>query len=319
MSVAIAMIVCCWVVSFFFNGIESGLLSIDPVRLRQNVKRGVPAALQLNRLLRQPQRLLATVLLVTNAADIIALLLLTSQLVRWYHNTGFFLALVIALPVYLFVLSMLPKSLFRRFPFRALTRLAGVLEFTSILFSPLLELAARFGKMLLPSQAGKRRRLFAARDELKQITSQSEHEGTLTATERAMIHSVVDFRSAKVREVMVPWAKVVALQPGTSTQQALELGASTGFDRLPVISTDGHPAGLINILDILLDRNGHKPLGNYMRRIMTTAEDEPAYRVMQQLRGARLGLAAVVDRKNNFRGIVAIEDLIRRLVSAGNA
>jgi hypothetical protein len=30
---------------------------------------------------------------------------------------------------------------------------------------------------------------------------------------------------------------------------------------------------------------------------------------MQQLRGARLGLAAVVDRKNNFRGIVAIEDL----------
>ena len=313
------MIVFCWIVSFFFNGIESGLLSIDPVRLRQNVKRRVPAALQLNRLLRQPQRLLATVLLVTNAADIIALLLLTSQLVRWYHNTGFFLALVIALPVYLFVLSVLPKSLFRRFPFRALTRLAGVLEFTSILFSPLLELAARFGKMLLPSQAGKRRRLFAARDELKQITSQSEHEGTLTATERAMIHSVVDFRSAKVREVMVPWAKVVALQPGTSTQQALELGASTGFDRLPVISTDGHPAGLINILDILLDRNGHKPLGNYMRRIMTTAEDEPAYRVMQQLRGARLGLAAVVDRKNNFRGIVAIEDLIRRLVSAGSA
>src|SRR5205823_3758261 len=167
--------------------------------------------------------------------------------------------------------------------------------------SPLLELAARFGKMLLPSGAGKRRRLFAARDELKQITSQSEHEGTLTATERAMIHSVVDFRSAKVREVMVPWAKVVALQPGTSTQQALELGASTGFDRLPVISTDGHPAGLINILDILLDRNGHKPLGNYMRRIMTTAEDEPAYRVMQQLRAARLDVAAVVDRKKNLR------------------
>ena len=33
----------CWIISFFFNGIESGLLSIDPVRLRQNVKqRGLP-------------------------------------------------------------------------------------------------------------------------------------------------------------------------------------------------------------------------------------------------------------------------------------
>ena len=294
------------------------MLSIDPVRLRQNVKRRVPAALQLNHLLKYPERLLATVLLVTNAADIVALLLLTSQLVRWYGYAGFFLALLIALPVYLFVLSVLPKSLFRRFPFRALAWLAGVLEFTSILFSPLLELGARVGKLLLPRHAGKRGRLFAAREELKQITSQSEREGALTATERAMIHSVVDFRSAKVRDVMVPSAKVVALHSGASMQEALELSASTGLGRLPVLAPDGQAAGLVNILDILLDRNGSKPLKNYMRRIVTTTEDEPAYRIMQQMRAARLGLAAVVDRKKNFRGIVAIEDLISRLVASGS-
>jgi len=319
MTAAIIIIVCCWIVSFFFNGIESGLLSIDPVRLRQNVKRRVPAALQLNRLLKQPERLLATVLLITNAADIVALLLLTSQLFRWYGYVGFLFALVIALPVYLFLLSVLPKSLFRRFPFRALVRLAGVLEFTSILFSPLLELGARLGKLLLPGHAGKRGRLFAARDELKQITTQSEREGALTATERAMIHSVVDFRGSKVRDVMLPTAKVVALSSGASTQEALELSTSTGLDRLPVLAPDGQPTGLVNVPDILLERDGNKPLGEYIRRIITTTDDEPAYRVLQQLRAARLGLAAVVDRKNKFRGIVAIEDLVRRLVSTGNA
>src|SRR5215469_3466671 len=307
------VIFCCWIISFFFNGIESGLLSIDPVRLRQNVKRRVPAALQLNRLLKQPERLLATVLLVTNAADIVALLLLTTQLVGWYGYVGFFFTLMIALPVYLFVLSVLPKALFQRFPFRALVRLAGVLEFTSILFSPFLELGARLGKLLLPRQASKRARLFAAREELKQITAQSESEGSLTATERAMIHSVVDFRGAKVRDVMLPSAKVVALHSDASTQQALELSAFTGLDRLPVLATDGQPEGLVNVLDILLDQNGNKPLGNYVRRMVTATEDEPAYRIMQQLRAARLGLAAVVDRKENFRGIIVIEDLIRRL------
>ncbi len=312
------VILCCWIVSFFFNGIESGLLSIDPVRLRQNVKRRLPAALKLNRLLKHPERLLATVLLVTNAADIIALFLLTSQLVRWYGYAGFFFALLIALPVYLFLLSVLPKALFRRFPFRALVRLAGVLEFTSILFSPLLELGARLGKLLLPGHAGRRGRLFAAREELKQITSQSEREGALTATERVMIHSVVDFRGAKVSDVMLPSAKVVALQSDASTQQALELSASTGLDHLPVLAPDGQPTGLINVLDILLDRNGNKPLGYYVRRIITTPEDEPAYRIMQQLRATRLGLAAVVDRNKNFCGVVAVEDLIRRLVSQGS-
>jgi putative hemolysin len=317
MTVA-TIIVCCWIVSFFFNGIESGLLSIDTVRLRQNVKRRVPAALQLNHLLKQPERLLATVLLVTNAADIVALLLLTSQLVRWYGYTGFLFAVIIALPVYLFVLSVLPKSLFRRFPFRALARLAGVLKFASILFSPLLEFGARIGKLLLPGHAGKRGRLFAAREELKQITTESERDGALTATEREMIHSVVDFRGSKIRDVMLPAAKVAALQSGASTQDALALSASTGLDRLPLLAPDGQPAGLVNVLDILLERNGNKPLSEYVRRIVTTTDDESTYRVMQQLRGARLGLAAVVDRKNKFRGIVAIEDLVRRLVSTGN-
>ena len=312
-----SIIFCCWIVSFFFNGIESGLLSIDPIRLRQNVKRRVPAAVRLNRLLQHPERLLVTVLLFTNAADILGLFLLTRELVRSWGYAGYFVSLAIALPVYLFLLSVLPKSLFRRFPFRALAQLAGVLELASLLFSPLLELGARLGKLLLPDRAAKRARLFAGREELKQITEQSELEGSLTSTERAMIHNVVDFRGVKVRDVMLPLAKVVALRPSASTQEAIELGASSGLDRLPVITSGGQPAGLVNVLDILLDQNGRKLLSNYVRRIVTTSEEESAYRVVQQLRAARLGLAAVLDRKKSCRGIVTIEDLVRRLVSSG--
>ena len=312
-------IFCCWIISFFFNGIESGLLSIDPVRLRQNVKRRVPAALRLNRLLKHPERLLVTVLLVTNATDIVGLLLLTRQLVRSWGYAGFFFSLAIALPVYLFLLSVLPKSLFRRFPFHALARLAGVLEFASILFSPLLELGAWLGRLLLPDRAAKRARLFAAREELKQITTESEREGSLTATERAMIHNVVDFRGVKVRDVMVPLPKVVSVRPNTSTQEALALSASSGLDRLPVITPEGQPGGLINVLDILVEQDGARPLSYYMRRIVTTNEEDPAYRIVQRLRTAHVGLAAVLDAKRNLRGIVTIEDLIRRLVSSSEA
>ena len=309
----------CWVVSFFFNGIESGLLSIDPVRLRQNVKRAVPAALRLDRLLKEPERLLVTVLFFTNAADILGLLLLTRQLFRLFGYAGFFLALVIAFPVYLFLLSVLPKALFRRFPFRALARLAGVLEFVSILLSPVIEVGARLGRLLLPRRAAKHARLFAAREELKQITAESEREGSLTATERAMIHNVVDFRSVKARDVMVPLPGIISLQPSVSTQEALKLSASSGLDRLPVITPDGQPVGLVNALDILLDQNGARPLSDYIRRIVMANEQEPAYRIVQRLRAARLGLAAVLDRKRNLRGIVTIEDLIRRLVSSSDA
>ena len=317
--ISAAVIFCCWIVSFFFNGIESGLLSIDPVRLRQNVKRRVPAAVRLNRLLKHPERLLVTVLLVTNGADILGLLLLTHELVLSWGYTGYLISLAIALPVYLFLLLVLPKSLFRRFPFRALAQLAGVLELASLLLSPLVELGARLGKLLLPERALSRARLFGVREDLKQITTQSELEGSLTPTERAMIHNVVDFRSVKVSDVMLPSEKVVTLVPSASAGEAVELSASSGLDRLPIIAPGGQPAGLVNVLDILLYQNGSKPLDNYVRRIVTTTEDESAYRVVQQLRAAGLGLAAVLDRKKRFRGIVTIEDLVRYLVSSSEA
>jgi putative hemolysin len=312
----IAVILCCWIVSFVFAGIEAGLLSIDPVRLRHRVKRNMRAALMLNQLLQRPERLLVTVLLITNMADILALLLLTRRLVWMFGYMGFFAALIIAFPIYLFVLAVLPKSLFRRFPFRALAALAGVLEVVSIILWPVLELGEWLGRFILPRRGGERARLFAAREELKQITTQSEREGSLTATERAMIHNVFDFRNVKVRDVMVPLAKVVAVQPDTPVADALQLSVAAGVERLPVITREGKAFGLVNTLDILLDANQPRLLGDQMRRIVTANEDESASRIVQRLRAARLGLAAVLDQQSNLSGIVTIEDLIRRLVQS---
>jgi putative hemolysin len=310
----VLIILCCWVVSFFFNGIESGLLSIDPIRLRQNAKRGIRPALRLQRLLKNPGRLLGTVLIVTNAADIIGLLLLTHAFYGSFARAGFFYAFIVSLPIYLFVLSILPKALFRRFPFRALARLAGVIELVSLLLAPVLEMGAWVGRILLPARA-ERRRLFAGREELKQIAVQSEHEGALTATERVMIHNIFDFRAINSRDVMIPAPKVVAIRPDTSVEEAVKLGVSSGIDRLPVLTPDGQPIGLVDVFDMLVGGNGDLSLSQFTRRIVIADEDEPAYRIIQRLRAARLGLAAVLDREKKLRGAILIEDLIRRLIS----
>ena len=95
-----------WTVSFLFAGIEAGLLSVDPVRLRSHVKQRTPGAARLNRLLKHPERSLVTVLIVTNLANILGLLLLTKLLVASFAYAGFLIAGAAALPIYLFVLSV---------------------------------------------------------------------------------------------------------------------------------------------------------------------------------------------------------------------
>jgi putative hemolysin len=308
-------ILCLWTVSFFFAGIEAGLLSVNPVRLRHHVKQRQPSALRLDRLTKRPERLLITVLLITNLADILGLLLLTKLLVASFGLAGFLWAILIALPIYLFVLAVLPKSLFRRFPFRALAALAGVLEVISLALWPLLEIGERAGRFLIPRRASESARLFIAREELKQIAVQSEREGSLTATERAMIHNVVDFRNVKASDVMVPLDKAVTIRPDASIEETLQLSAKAGVDRLPVIA-QGQAAGIVNVFDILLDKTPRQSLASYTRRIVTASESEPAYRIIQRLRAARLGLAAVIDSEKNLVGIVTGEDTIKRLVQS---
>ncbi len=119
------LLLACWLISFLFAGIEAGLLALDPIRLRHRAKSGDRAAQRLQKMLERPERLLITVLLATNAADIIALIILTRELVLAFGMFGYPLAILIALPVYLFFLGVLPKSLFRRFPLRAVVRLSG--------------------------------------------------------------------------------------------------------------------------------------------------------------------------------------------------
>src|SRR5881394_2083134 len=258
------IIVGCWAISFLFNGIEAGLTSIDPVRLRHHVKLNRPAAVRLDRLLKTPERLLVTVLLITNLADILALLVMTRFLVSRFAATGFFLAVVIALPVYLFVLSVLPKSLFRRFPFRALSTVARLLEIVMTALWPIVATGKLIGRLFLPAQK-KRARLFAAREELKQITAQSEREGSLTATERAMIHNVVDFQNISARDVMTPLAKVPKLKADSSIADVFNVSKSSGVDRLAVIGANGDALGLVNVLDILLDKEQPHTLSRYLR------------------------------------------------------
>src|SRR5439155_20803871 len=94
------------------------------------------------------------------------------------------------------------------------------------------------------------------------------------------------------------------------------MGRATGLDLLPVIGANGDEVGLVNVLDILLDKQQPQSLSCYMRRVVTVQENEPAARAVQRLRAARLGLAAVVDQKRNLAGVVTSEDLIARLVRA---
>jgi len=301
----------CLVTSFLFSGTEAGILSLNRVRLRHRLKLNDPAARKLQRLVSHPERMLVTVLLVTNLMNICAILLITRACVRAWGAPGYLVAGAICLPLCQFCLELLPKSLFRRFPYRSLAALSDVLRLADLLLSPVLALGGLI--LRLAPRKPEERKLFAAREDFKYLTIESERQGTLLPVEREMIHNVMDLGSAKARDVMVPRDRVKSLSIAATAQELLDLSRQTGLERFPLTDRRGNFVALVNVFEVLIEGEKKRDVSAYQRRIVTVTPGEEAYSIMKKMRAARATLAAVMEGEKPV-GVVSFEDLARLLV-----
>jgi putative hemolysin len=309
----------CFLVSFIFSGIEAGILSMNRVRLKHRLKHRDRAAIVLNRLLEHPERLLITVLIVTNLTNIFAMTLATQELALRYGGVGYLVAFVVFLPVYLLGLELLPKSLFRRFPYRAVAALSGPLRFADLLLAPLHFVGFQVSKLLLGQRPVEQQKLFVAREDFKYLTIESEKQGALGKDERQMIHSVVDFRGVKATDVMLPLANVQTMASSAAIEDLIVRSRETKIDRWPVTTDRGEVVGLVNVLDVAMDGRQRGVVESYQRRIVKVNANEPAHSIVRKLRAARVTMAVVLNASGQQIGIVTWEDLIRRLVSVAVA
>jgi len=307
------LIVVCVLVSAVFSGVEAGLWSLNRVRLRTQRDRGDRAAVRLYDLVTRPTELFATVLLATSLANILALALATRLAVERLGDGGYWVVGLLGLPCFLMITELLPKAIFRRFPYRALAFFGGLLQVSRVLFLPVLWLMRRMGAFRESDRKG-RRNIFVGRQEMKSAAREGERLGTVTAAERRLIHSVIDLGGVRLGDLMVPMDRVVSVAKGTSIEEAIALGMRSDVDRLPVRDADGAMVGLVHVLDLLYDKRADATVDHYLRRMVVAPAEESAFALLRRLRAARLSLATVVDRNGRPLGIVGSEDILDPLV-----
>lgn len=143
------VLIFCLAASFLVSGTEAGILSLNRLRLRHLARQKDRAAVQLQQLLERPARLLVTALVITSLLNIVALVLLVNILVGWFGWPGYFLTFVLGLPLFLLVVELLPKAIFRRVPYRELASLAVLLDVASMVLTPVIYVGSLFAKSVL--------------------------------------------------------------------------------------------------------------------------------------------------------------------------
>ncbi len=305
----------CLVLSFVFSGIEAGIFSVSRVRLAHRAKQRDRAALKLTRLLETPDRLLITVLVVTNLANIFALVIASGHLVAAFGGRGYWIALAIYLPFYLFFLELLPKSLMRRFPYRALSWLVEPLRFADLLLAPMHLTGGFVQRVLFGGRPVQQQRLFLGREDFRYFAAQGEKSGALGKGESELINKVVDFGGIAARDLMLPLNPERTLSADATVQYLLARSAVRQFDRWLVVGDGGAVTGVVSAFEVLLEGRRDVTVGVYQRRIVTVEPWESAYNVLRKLRAARGTVAIVRGAGVEPLGVLTWEDLIRKLVT----
>ena len=137
------------VISAYFSGSETGMMTLNRYRLRHMAKQGNRSAKRVEKLLRKPDRLISLVLIGNNLVNILASALGTIVGMRLYGDAGVAIATGVLTFVVLVFAEVLPKTIAALYPEKVAYPSSFLLAPLQILMMPLVWLLNAITRMLM--------------------------------------------------------------------------------------------------------------------------------------------------------------------------
>jgi putative hemolysin len=156
--------------------------------------------------------------------------------------------------------------------------------------------------------------------EVEWVVSEGEKAGAIANGPAEMIRKVLDFKDLTAREVMVPRRYILGIEIATPLAEVVTLVAEQKHSRYPVYrETIDNIAGQLYAKDLFaIVRDGRLESRTLAEMIRTPAmfvsENQPAAKILQDMRSKRLHMAIVSDEFGGTAGLVTIEDILEEIV-----
>jgi len=304
--------------SALYSGLETGVYSLNRVRLHVLEHRGEPRARILRHLIDHPTAMLGTLLIGNNVANYMGTggLAVILEAQGWGPWQTVLINVGLITPLLFIFGETLPKDLFAAHADRMLYPFARFLAFSRWLFLvtgllPLVSGLTNLGGRLFGSDTGAR--LYHPRRLVTSLVKEGVGTGLLSEEQSAMVSRVMGLSSRTIRDEMVPWRKVIALEEGDGPETLWKLADRTSFSRFPVTRA-GRVAGIVHVLDTLrLGRQQAPPPAELMRDPVRLAEQTPVRTALGRLQHEKTMMAIVEDGRGRPVGIVTVKDLVEPL------
>jgi Mg2+/Co2+ transporter CorB len=314
------------VLSAFFSGSETGLMTLNRYRVRHMAKAGHRGARLAEALLARPDRLIGTILVGNNIVNILAATVATVIALRVYEDFGISQELAlsigtIALTILILIFGeVTPKTMAALHPERVGLPAAYVYWGLRWILYPFVLLVNFFSNALL-------RLLGVSPEEAAQHSLSSEELRSVVAEAGAMIPqrhqkmllSLLDLEKASVEDIMVPRNEIVGVDVTAPPEEIKAQLLGSEHTRLPL-----YHGSIDDLKGIIHLRNAQKVIATDPLDVaeLLRSSREPYFipagtPLNQQLlnfQNQKRRIGFVVDEYGDIQGLVTLADILEEVV-----
>jgi gliding motility-associated protein GldE len=308
--------------SALISGSEVSFFSLSSQNLEDLSEIDEKKEKKIRNLLRNPNKLLATILIANNFINIAIIILssfLTSKFLSFEDGSTF--QFIIQVIVITFVLVLLgeitPKVYAKQNAVSFSKKMTSVIIFFEWIFSPISSILTSTTSFI--DKRLKQKSEHISMEEISQAIELAS-DGTDHEDEKRILRSIVEFANIDVREIMKPRTDVIALEKNTSYEEVLQLIISSSYSRIPVFEGSfDNIKGVLYIKDLIPHLSSDQMDWFSLRHeAMFVPETKKINDLLNEFREKKIHLAIVVDEYGGTSGIVTLEDVLEEIVGEIN-
>ena len=309
------------VVSAFFSGSETGLMSLNRYRLRHLAEQNKKGAKTAMRLLSRPERLIGVILLGNNFVNILAASIASVIGFHFYGETGVMIASILLTIVILIFSEVTPKTLAALNPERFALPASYVLEPLLKILYPIVwltNLAASGIFRLLGLSKAEVSQYDMSAEELRIIVNEA---GTvIPQRHQQMLLNLLDLEKVTVEDIMVPRNEITGIDIDDDWEKISKDLRTSQHTKLPVYQGDiDQIIGFLHLRKaIQIFKDPETANKDTMRAMIRESYFVPAGTPLNtqllnfQREKRRIGL--IVDEYGDILGLITLEDLLEEIV-----
>lgn len=306
------------VLSGFFSSAETALTTVNKVRIRSLVEEGNKRAITTQKILDRYSKMLSTILIGNNIANITASSLTTTLATKLWGSFAVGIATgTLTLLVLLFG-EIIPKNLAMLYSEKISLTYCNIIYFLMNVFTPIIYIVDILSGLIMKVLHidPNRKISLMTESELKTYVDVSHEDGVIESEEREIIYNVFDFSDAVAKDVMIPRIDMVTVSLDTNYENLLKVFRESMYTRIPVYEEDkDNVIGLVNIKDfILVTDEAHFQIRDIIREAHYTYEFKKTADLMMEMREKTTNVAFVLNEYGSTVGMITLEDLLEEIV-----